>query len=134
MQRSCKNNAVEIQLDHGLGDSRLALAGLLSLLPQLIIDKEGNPSVDNGTDILSQITEDADVAAAAISLGMSAVGKLLAEASPELGGSISQTTLEAVGWLYSELGAASAHVVVLSAKCRAVGQANCANTPQINPS
>jgi hypothetical protein len=94
---------------------------LFELLPQLRLDASGAPDL-RATDraVLRGISEHAQASAAAINLGMSAVGSLMAYAAPQCEDkAISSDAVEALGWLLAELGAATALMVRLASSCRA---------------
>jgi hypothetical protein len=67
------------------------------------------------------LIEDAETAVGAINRGISAIGFLIADSAPEIDdGTIHQETIEALGWLLSELGELGGACVVLAARCRQV--------------
>ncbi|MES2979779.1 MAG: hypothetical protein V4731_15250 [Pseudomonadota bacterium] len=95
---------------------------LFELLPQLRLDASGLPDL-RATDraVLAGISEHAQSSAAAINLGISAVGSLMAYAAPQVEDkAISSDAIEALGWLLAELGAATALMVRLAHSCRPV--------------
>ncbi|TFZ02992.1 hypothetical protein EZ313_17365 [Ramlibacter henchirensis] len=95
---------------------------LVELLPRLKLDAAGEPDV-RATDpeVLSAIAEHAAASAAAINLGLSAVGSLMAYAAPQCEDrAINSDAVEALGWLFAELGATTALFVRLAATCKQV--------------
>ncbi|MBK6008649.1 hypothetical protein JJB11_21315 [Ramlibacter ginsenosidimutans] len=104
---------------HLLPESLRHMQELFELLPQLKVDASGAPDV-RATDqaVLGRIAEHAQASAAAINLGMSAVGSLMAYAAPQCEDrAISSDAVEALGWLLAELGATTALMVRLAAVC-----------------
>lgn len=107
---------------HLLPESLRHMQELFELLPQLRLDASGAPDL-RATDrvVLRGISEHAQASAAAINLGMSAVGSLMAYAAPQCEDkAISSDAIEALGWLLAELGATTALMVRLAAVCRPV--------------
>ena len=93
---------------------------LLGLLPRLSMDKDGNlmPG-ENDLQLLSKVAESADDANVCLHRGMSAMGSLIAYSAPEIeDGTISAETVEALGWLFSELGEFGAACFLLASQCR----------------
>lgn len=69
--------------------------------------------------VLAQVADNAETAMHVVQLGLSAVGQLLVRAAPEVEtGEISGDSIEALGWLMSELGDFSATAFALAAACR----------------
>ena len=69
--------------------------------------------------LLAQVADNAETAMHVVQLGLSAVGQLLVRAAPEVEtGEISGDSIEALGWLMSELGEFSATAFALAAACR----------------
>lgn len=104
---------------HLLPESLRHMQELFELLPQLKVDASGAPD-PRATDpvVLCRIAEHAQASAAAINLGMSAVGSLMAYAAPQCEDrAISSDAVEALGWLLAELGATTALMVRLAAVC-----------------
>ncbi len=93
---------------------------LLLLLPQLPVSAQGRPDFDAAPPaLLVQLAESAEVLQNTFNLGVAAIGQLLAHASPEIDdGTVGQDTVEAIGWLLSELGTGAAICFELSAPCR----------------
>jgi hypothetical protein len=107
---------------HLLPESLRHMQELFELLPQLRLDASGAPDL-RATDqaVLRRIAEHAQASAAAINLGMSAVGSLMAYAAPQCEDkAISSDAVEALGWLLAELGAATALMVRLASSCRSL--------------
>jgi hypothetical protein len=114
---------------HLLPESLRHMQELFELLPQLKVDAGGAPDL-RATDqiVLRRIAEHAQASAAAINLGMSAVGSLMAYAAPQCEDrAISSDAVEALGWLLAELGATTALMVRLAAVC---GSAEGQRVPQ----
>lgn len=93
---------------------------LMELLPRLIVDVNGELDLKaTPVDVLQQVAAHAESSAAAIGLGLSAVGSLMAYAAPECEDrTISSDAVEAIGWLFAELGATTAICLKLAAACR----------------
>lgn len=107
---------------HLLPESLRHMQELFELLPRLKLDASGAPD-PRATDraVLRGISEHAQASAAALNLGMSAVGSLMAYAAPQCEDkAISSDAIEALGWLLAELGATTALMVRLAAVCRSV--------------
>jgi hypothetical protein len=96
------------------------MRNLLRLLPQLPVSTHGLPDFDAARPaLLVQLAESAEVLQNTFNLGVAAIGQLLAHASPEIDdGTVGQDTVEAIGWLLSELGTGAAICFELSAPCR----------------
>jgi hypothetical protein len=105
---------------HLLPESLRPMQELLALHPQLKLDAEGRPDVQHTPcNVLSEISEHSLAAAASINLGLSAVGSLMAYAAPECADrTISSDSVEALGWLFAELGATVALFIKLGTDCR----------------
>jgi len=101
-------------------DVARALPDLLAQLPRLVTDAAG--SVDFAASdpaVLVKIADDAETAAGVISLGVAAIGNLIAYTAPEVeDGTVSSDTVEALGWLLAELGELAARCAVLGMHCR----------------
>jgi hypothetical protein len=107
---------------HLLPESLRHMQELFELLPRLKLDAGGAPD-PRATDraVLRGISEHAQASAAAINLGMSAVGSLMAYAAPQCEDrAISSDAIEALGWLLAELDATTALMFRLAAVCRSV--------------
>lgn len=79
----------------------------------------GDPDL-RATDeaVLERLATHAQASAAAMNLGMSAVGSLMACAAPECEDkSIGADAIEALGWLLAELGATTALLIRLARLC-----------------
>jgi hypothetical protein len=93
---------------------------LMEFLPRLSVDAEGQPDfLGSSPSLLLAIAEHAEDVAGAFSLGMSALGELIAHASLDIeDGVLGYEGVAAVGWLYAELGACTAKCLELSMQCR----------------
>jgi hypothetical protein len=96
------------------------LRSLLLLLP--LLSAQPGSKVAYGVadpDLLVQLAEDAEAAIGTVQLGSSAIGQLMAHAAPEIEDrTVCSDTVEALGWLLSELNDAAATLMVLMAECR----------------
>ena len=96
------------------------LRSLLLLLP--LLSAEPGSKVDYGVgdpDLLVQLAEDAEAVIGTVQLGSSAIGQLMAHAAPEIEDrTVCSDTVEALGWLLSELNDAAASLMVLMAECK----------------
>lgn len=104
---------------HLLPESLRHMQELFELLPRLKLDANGDPD-PRATDaaVLKRLAAHAQASAAAMNLGMSAVGSLMAYAAPECEDkSISSDAIEALGWLLAELGATTALMIRLAKLC-----------------
>lgn len=105
---------------HLLPESLRSMQELLELLPRMTVDAGG--AIDyqaTAPEIRTAIADHATSVAGAFNLGMSAVGSLMAYAAPECDdGTINSDAIEALGWLLAELGATTALMIALSARCR----------------
>ena len=86
---------------------------LLPTTPDCRIDYEAADSA-----LLVQLAENAETVMNSINLGLSAVGTILAHASPEVGSEISGYTIEALGWHIAESADAAATLLSLAHACR----------------
>jgi hypothetical protein len=93
---------------------------LIGQLPYLNMDLRGELDLlGSSQTLLLAIAENAEETAAAMNRGMSAVGSLIAYGAPEIeDGTISSDAIEAIGWLFAELGAVTSICLRLSAQCR----------------
>lgn len=104
---------------HLLPESLRHMQELFELLPHLKLDANGDPD-PRATDgaVLKGLVLHAQASAAAMNLGMSAVGSMMAYAAPECEDkTISSDAIEALGWLLAELGAITALMIRLAARC-----------------
>jgi hypothetical protein len=103
------------------------LRDLIVRLPQLVTDKQGKLDLlASSPSLVLEIAERAETSVKAITLGIGAVSNLIPFAAPEIeDGTVPMGTVEALGWLLSELGELAATCMVLAAECR---QAR--NTPE----
>jgi hypothetical protein len=96
------------------------LRSLLLLLP--LLSAQPGSKVDYGVadpDLLVQLAEDAEAVIGTVQLGSSAIGQLMAHAAPEIEDrTVCSDTVEALGWLLSELNDAAATLMVLLAETR----------------
>jgi hypothetical protein len=101
-------------------EQRHAMRDLIAALPGLTVGKDGSvdfPASDAAH--LVRIADNAEITLGVINLGVSAIGTILAYASPEVEDrTISSETVEALAWLLSELGALGAGCFSLAAHCR----------------
>jgi hypothetical protein len=92
---------------------------LLLQLPMLPTTPECRISYEAADSaLLVQLAENAETVMSTINLGLSAVGKILAHASPEVGSEISGYTIEALGWHIAESPDAAAALLSLAHACR----------------
>jgi hypothetical protein len=96
------------------------LRSLLLLLPLLSAQPGSKVSYDVADpDLLVQLAEDAEAVIGTVQLGSSAIGQLMAHAAPEIEDrTVCSDTVEALGWLLSELNDAAATLMVLLAECK----------------
>lgn len=109
---------------HLLPESLRHMQELFELLPRLKLNADGDPD-PQATDeaVLKGLAVHAQASAAAMNLGMSAVGSLMAYAAPQCEDkAISSDALEALGWLLAELGATTALMVRIAALCTPVSE------------
>ena len=96
------------------------LRSLLLLLP-LLNAQPGSKVTYEMLDpaLLVQLAEDAEAVIGTVQLGSSAIGQLMAHAAPKIEDrSVCSETVEALGWLLSELNDAAATLMVLLMECR----------------
>ena len=86
---------------------------LLPITPDHRIDYEAADA-----DLLLELADKAETVMNTINLGLSAVGTILAHASPEVGSEISGYTIEALGWHIAESADAAAALLSLAHACR----------------
>lgn len=86
---------------------------LLSVRPDQRIDYAAADAA-----LLLHIADNADMLIGTINQGLSAMGTLLAHASPEVGSSIAGDTVESLGWFMAEVADVSATLLSLVAACR----------------
>ena len=96
------------------------LRQLVTLLPQLKLTAQGQPDFDaSDIAVLLQIAEACELLQRVVSLGVGAVGQLLAHSSVEVEtGELGQEAVEAVGWLVAESCDGAAAFMALGARCR----------------
>jgi hypothetical protein len=112
-----------------LAESISPIGEVLRNLPKLRVDAQGELDLlGSSPAVLASLAENAEACAGALSLGLSAVGQLLAFAAPEVEDhTISSDSTAALGWLFAELGYAMAFFLELGVRCRqanSVGQQN----------
>ena len=102
---------------------------LLEKLPSLQLNAQGDTDfLASSPVLLAAIAENADDAAACINRGLSAIGSLLAHSAPQIeDGTIAYDAIEAIGWLFAELGSVTAECIGLSAQCRQANATRKAN-------
>ena len=88
----------------------------LPLLPTTPDDRIDYEAADPA--LLMQLAENAETVMNTINLGLSAVGTILAHASPEVGSEISGYTIEYLGWHIAENADAAAALLSLVHACR----------------
>jgi hypothetical protein len=115
MRLQKRTQAVEVSVD-----ARRPLREVFVHLPRLRVDAQGTPNlVESCPSLVLQLAEDAEDAAGAINLGLSAIGSLVAQAAPGVtDGSVSSDAVEALGWLMADMGAVAAECLSLSLSCR----------------
>lgn len=96
------------------------LRSLLLLLPLLSAQPGSKVAYGEADpDLLVQLAEDAEAVIGTVQLGSSAIGQLMAHAAPEIEDrTVCSDTVEALGWLLSELNDAAASLMVLMAECK----------------
>lgn len=96
------------------------LRDLLVRLPQLVTNKQGKLDLlASSPSLVLEVAERAETSVKAINLGIAAVGNLMPYAALEIeDGTIATGTVEALGWLLSELGELAATCMILAAECR----------------
>lgn len=105
---------------HSAHDASHAMRALIAALPS------AHSGADGGIDfaatppaLLATVADSAELTAAGLGRGLSAVGNLIPYAAPEMGdGTVSADTIEALGWLITELGDMAAACLVLATRCR----------------
>jgi hypothetical protein len=107
-----------------------AMRALFDALPSTRTDGKGR--IDFAATppaLLATVADYAEITATGIGLGLSAVGNLIPYAAPEMGdGTVSSDTIEALGWMITELGDMAAACLVLATLCRR----HCAASPGIS--
>ncbi|WP_138514540.1 hypothetical protein [Rhodoferax bucti] len=86
---------------------------LLPITPDHRIDDEAADA-----DLLLELADKAETVMSTINLGLSAVGTILAHASPEVGSEISGYMIEALGWHIADSSDAAAALLSLVHACR----------------
>jgi len=93
---------------------------LLALLPRLAQTPSHQPDFEaSDPALLVQIAEACELLQRVTSLGISAIGQLLAHAAAEVdSGEFGQDAIEALGWVLSDMADAAAACLQLAAPCR----------------
>jgi hypothetical protein len=93
---------------------------LITLLPRLAQTASAQPDFDaSDPALLVQIAEACELLQRVTSLGISAIGQLLAHAAAEVdSGEVGQDAIEALGWVLSDMADAAAACLQLAAPCR----------------
>ena len=96
------------------------LRDLMVRLPQLATTQDGKPDLLASSPALRvELVQYAEDCVQAIALGIAAIGSIVPHAAPEIeDGTVPMSTVEALGWLLSELGEVAAACAVLAAECR----------------
>ena len=92
---------------------------LLRQLP--LLPTQPDCSVDYGAAdaaLLLALAENGEAVMSAFQHGLSALGVILAQASPEVGSEIGSDTIEAPGWFMAETADIAAALLVLTRACR----------------
>ena len=99
---------------------RCPLRNLLGQLPELQVDARGQLDfLASSPSLLLSIAESAEAAVASVSLGLSAVGVLLARPRPATEeGLEGADIMQALGWLLADLAAVVAACQLMSVQCR----------------
>jgi hypothetical protein len=92
---------------------------LFTLLPQISVTSAGDFDLSAASSAtLMLLASNADTVAGAMNRGLSTLGALIAYSAPELeDGTLGAESIEAIGWLLSELGALNAVCADLSMRC-----------------
>ena len=86
---------------------------LLPTRPDLSVDYEAADAA-----LLLALAENGETVMNAFQQGLSALGVILAHASPEVGSEIGSDTIEALGWFMAETADIAAALLVLARACR----------------
>ena len=86
---------------------------LLPTRPDLSVDYEAADAA-----LLLALAENGETVMNAFQQGLSALGVILAHASPEVGSEIGSDTIEALGWFMAETADIAAALLVLAQACR----------------
>jgi hypothetical protein len=103
-----------------LEEAKRPLEELLVRLPLLVVSPAGQLDLlACSPSLLLELAEYAEAGAGALNLGLSAVGTLMGHAAVQIeDGSVSSDSIEALGWMFGELGVVSALCMTLAARCR----------------
>jgi hypothetical protein len=112
------------RVDRARPDHVRPLRDLMVRLPAVQTDALGNPDyLHSSPSLLLELAECAEQASQAISLGIAALGNIVPYAASEIeDGTVPMGSVEALGWLLSELGEVAAACTVLAAECRRAGR------------
>lgn len=93
---------------------------LIALLPRVELTDAATPDFEaSDPALLIQIADACELLQRVISLGVGAVGQLLAHAAVEVEtGELAQDAIEALGWLLATMGDSAAACMELAAPCR----------------
>ena len=86
---------------------------MLPTRPDLSVDYEAADAA-----LLLALAENGETVMNTIQQGLSALGVILAHASPEVGSEIGSDTIEALGWFMAETADIAAALLVLTRSCR----------------
>ena len=86
---------------------------LLPIRPDFSVDYEAADAA-----LLLAVAENGETVMNAFQLGLSALGLILAHASPEVGSEIGSDTIEALGWFMAETADIASALLVLTRSCR----------------
>ena len=85
---------------------------LLPIRPDFSVDYEAADAA-----LLLAVAENGETVMNAFQLGLSALGVILAHASPEVGSEIGSDTIEALGWFMAETADIASALLVLTRSC-----------------
>lgn len=99
------------------------LRDMILLLPHINARQVGNEFVldweSAEPDLIRQIGSNAEITMRTVNYGLAAIGRLMVNMSPEMAlGEIPADTIEALGWLISEVSDAGATAHVIYASCQ----------------
>ena len=86
---------------------------LLPIRPDFSVDYEAADAA-----LLLAVAENGETVMNAFQLGLSALGVILAHASPEVGSEIGSDTIEALGWFMAETADIASALLMLTRSCR----------------
>lgn len=109
---SLRGSTTSAQVQHPLRQ-------IIRLLPGLPVNGQNIDFPAADAYKLKELSEHLGTITAIAQNGLACLGQLLALASPEIeGGEFSSESIEALGWLLSELGDLAAWATVLNASCK----------------